>query len=46
MKKLTAGILSLVALFVLTAGSAFGTEMACCKHTMACCKNPAMKGCA
>jgi hypothetical protein len=45
MKKLTAGILSLVALFVLTAGSAFGTEMACCKHTMACCKNPATKWC-
>jgi hypothetical protein len=47
MKKITAAFLSLVALFALTAGTAFGSnDMACCKNpAMHCCKNPAMKCC-
>src|ERR1700675_1055685 len=39
MKRITAGVLSLVALFVLTAGTAFGSNNMVYKHTMACCKN-------
>jgi hypothetical protein len=46
MKKITAAVLSLTAFFALTVGTAFGSNnMVCCKHTMACCKNAAMKCC-
>jgi hypothetical protein len=47
MKKITAGVLSFVALLALALGTSFAShDMACCKHpAMECCKNPAMPCC-
>jgi hypothetical protein len=47
MKKITARVLSLVALLALALGTAFAShDMACCKQpAMNCCKNPAMPCC-